>query len=239
MKIPAPPLEPREALSRLSRGDRPFLLDGGVNADELGRYSIAGCDPIDGLLWRRGDAGDPFELLEAAQKRWSAGPIDDGPWPLAVGYLSYDLAQRFAPKPLTAVDDLGLPDLDFARYPAVWRRDSSTGKAEVLSHDGAAAESLLARLHRSAPPLQPPIMGEPRWLLGDADYRKRVERILEYLRAGDCYQVNLSHRMVAACDAGLSLYLRLPPAPLGAYLKTEACELLSNTPELFLRQRGA
>jgi para-aminobenzoate synthetase component 1 len=66
-----------------------------------------------------------------------------------------------------------------------------------------------------------------------------VARILEYLRAGDCYQVNLSHRMTASCDNALGLYGRLPGAPLGAYIKTDSCELLSNTPELFLRQRGA
>src|SRR5262249_53597835 len=123
--------------------------------------------------------------------------------------------------------------------PAVWRFDAGTNTAEVLAHDGAAAERLLARLQRTAPPLQAAKCGPPRWVLADDEYRRRVMRILEYLRAGDCYQVNLSHRMMAACENALSLYGRLPPAPLGAYIKTDSCELLSNTPELFLRQRGA
>ena len=185
-----------------------------MDADGLGRYSLAGCDPVDGLVWRRGDAGDPLSLLEAAQRRWSAGPVDDGPWPLAVGYLSYDLAREvLARAPLTAVDDLGLPEVDFARYPAVWRLDRATGKAAVLSHDGAAAERLLARLHRAAPPLPPLVLGAPRWVLSDEEYQRRVERVLEYLRAGDCYQVNLSHRLAADCDGALALYLRLVRAP--------------------------
>jgi para-aminobenzoate synthetase component 1 len=158
---------------------------------------------------------------------------------MAVGYMSYDVAQIMARRPLRARDDLELPDVDFARYPAVWRLDRLTGKAEVLAHDGAAAESLLARLHRAAPPLQAARCGPARWAVGDEEYRRRVGRVLEYLRAGDCYQVNLSHRMMATCDGALSLYGRLPPAPLGAYIKTEACEIVSNTPELFLRQRGA
>jgi para-aminobenzoate synthetase component 1 len=239
VNIPAPSLDPVEALLRLSRGERPFLLHGGTDADGLGRYSLAGCDPVDGLVWRRGDAGDPFMLLEAAQRRWTVGPIDEAPWPTAVGYLSYDLAQILARRPLHAVDDLQLPDVDFARYPAVWRLDRATGKAEVLAQEGAAAERLLARLQRTAPPLQPAQTGPVRWSVSDEDYRRRVRRILEYLRAGDCYQANLSHRLAAGCDGALALYTRLPPAPLGAYLKTEACEILSNTPELFLRQRGA
>jgi para-aminobenzoate synthetase component I len=246
VKVPAPALDAGEALLRLSRGERPFLLDGALDADGLGRWSMAGCDPVDGLVWRRGDAGDPLALLEAAQRRWSAGPVDDGPWPLAVGWLSYDLADAVLARPagrrLGAVDDLELPQVDFARYPAVWRLDRESGRAEVLAHDAAAAERLLARLHRSAPPLQPPLLGAPRWVTEEAEYRRRVGRVLEYLRAGDCYQVNLSHRLAASCEGALALFLRLraaAPAPLGAYLHTEAYELVSNTPELLLRQRGA
>jgi para-aminobenzoate synthetase component 1 len=237
LKVSAPAMDPFEALLRLSRGERPFLLHGGIDADGLGRFSLAGCDPVDGLVWRRGDAGAPFQLLEQAQKRWAQGPIDEAPWPMAVGYLSYDLTE--GRRPLTAIDDLELPELDFAKYPAVWRFDAGTNRAEVLAHDGAAAERLLARLGRTAPPLQPPRCGPPRWVISDEEYQRRVMRILEYLRAGDCYQVNLSHRLTASCDHALGLYGRLPAAPLGAYLKTDSCELLSNTPELFLRQRGA
>jgi para-aminobenzoate synthetase component 1 len=76
-------------------------------------------------------------------------------------------------------------------------------------------------------------------VIEDEEYRRRVRRVLDYLGAGDCYQVNLSHRLTVDCAHAIGLYLRLAPAPLGAYLKTEACEILSNTPELLLRQRGA
>jgi para-aminobenzoate synthetase component 1 len=244
IRVAAPALEPGEALRRLLRGERPFLLDGGVDADGLGRFSFGGCDPDDGLVWRAGDAGDPLALLAAAQARWSSGPVDDKPWPLAVGYLGYDLgraivggARRFA-----ALDDVGLPAIDFARYPAVWRLDGETGRAEVLARDGGAAERLLARLGRTPPPLAPPRVGAARWELAPATYRARVERVLEYLRAGDAYQVNLSHRLRAPVEeaAAAALYLRLraaAPAPLGAFLHTGAGALLGNSPELFLDVR--
>ena len=77
IRVLAPALEPGEALRRLTRGERPFLLDGACDADGLGGLSWAGCDPDDGLVWSRGDAGDPLALLGAAQRRWNAGPIDD------------------------------------------------------------------------------------------------------------------------------------------------------------------
>ena len=55
IRVPAPALEAGEALRRLTRGERPFLLDGACDADGLGRWSWAGCDPDDGagLVARR------------------------------------------------------------------------------------------------------------------------------------------------------------------------------------------
>jgi para-aminobenzoate synthetase component I len=251
IRVPAPALEPGEALRRVSRGERPFLLDGGAgdghNADGLGNFSFAGCDPDDGLVWSRGDAGDPLALVGAAQRRWSVGPVDDE-WPIAVGYISYDAgAETFARacgRTLRARDELGVPDVDFARYRAVWRFDARRKKAEVLAHDGAAAQALLERLARTPPPLPTPSLGAPRWPVADDEYRRRVRRVLDYLVAGDCYQVNLSHSMHARLGEfdALPLYLRLralSPAPLGAFLQTGAGAILSNSPERFLRLSAA
>src|SRR5438876_959298 len=82
-----------------------------------------------------------------------------------------------------------------------------------------------------------PRRGVVHWELSDEDYRAKVQRALEYLRAGDCYQINLSHRLRATLGEhdALPLYLRLrelAPTPLGAYLATESATLLANTPEL-------
>jgi para-aminobenzoate synthetase component 1 len=244
IRVRAPALEPGEALRRLSRGARPFLLDGNIDADGLGGISWGGCDPDDGVVWSIGDAGDPLALLGAAQRRWSYGPVDAF-WPFAVGWISYDAGAwalaRACGRRLAAIDDLGVPDVDFARYRAVWRRPAR-GPAEVLALDGAAARALLERLERTPPPLPTPGLGTPRWAIGDDEYRRRVARILGYLRAGDVYQVNLSHRLHADLGefAALPLYLALralAPAPLGAYLATESCTVLCNSPELFLRAR--
>ncbi len=246
IRVPAPPLDAGEALRRLTRGERPFLLDGGCDADGLGGVTWAGCDPDDGVIWSRGDAGDPLALVGAAQRRWNAGPIDEF-WPFAVGWISYDagadaLVRACGRPPLGAVDDLGVPDVDFARYRAVWRRDNRTGRCEVLALDSAAASSLLDRLSRTPPPLATPSLGAARWPTSDDVYRQRVRRVLDYLGAGDCYQVNLSHRLHATLGEhdALPLYLRLralAPAPLGAYLATPGVTILCNSPESFLRVR--
>jgi para-aminobenzoate synthetase component 1 len=73
-------------------------------------------------------------------------------------------------------------------------------------------------------------------------YSARVERIRAYIAAGDVYQVNLSMRLEAALTgAPLATYGRMraaQPAPFAAYLDLGDTQLLSNSPELFLRRRG-
>jgi len=246
IKVVAPVMAPEEALLRCLRGERAFLLDGNDDADGLGRWTLAGCDPDDGVVWRRGDAGDPAVLLEEAQRRWSGGPVDDGPWPTAVGTIAYDLGEELVARPagrrFSSRDDLGLPLVDFARYPAVWRLDRARGRAEVLARDGAAAERLLGRLRRDPIPVGELRVGAARWEWSDEAYRARVRRVLEYLEAGDAYQVNLAHRLrVPLPEAGVvPLWLRLratAPAPLGAFLSIGNGEaaIVSNTPELLVR----
>jgi para-aminobenzoate synthetase component 1 len=78
--------------------------------------------------------------------------------------------------------------------------------------------------------------------LSRAAFLAAVERAQGYIRAGDIYQVNLSHRLVAPCAAhGWEVYQRLAeasPAPFAAYLDCGEFALASSSPELFLRLSG-
>jgi para-aminobenzoate synthetase component 1 len=66
-----------------------------------------------------------------------------------------------------------------------------------------------------------------------------VEEAKRHIAAGDVYQVNLSRRFVAAVDGDAwTLYRRLAaesPAPFGALLDLGDAQVLSVSPELFLR----
>jgi anthranilate/para-aminobenzoate synthase component I len=72
----------------------------------------------------------------------------------------------------------------------------------------------------------------------------RVERVRDYLGAGDVYQVNLARRHVARVTApgdALALYAALTatsPAPFGAVLEADGVELVSSSPERFLASVG-
>ena len=69
-------------------------------------------------------------------------------------------------------------------------------------------------------------------------YREAVGRAIEWIRAGDVYQVNLSQRFEVRSDEEPGrLYLRLreaSPAPFGAFFAGDDYSVLSTSPERFL-----
>ena len=77
------------------------------------------------------------------------------------------------------------------------------------------------------------------------EFIEAVKTIKEYIAAGDIYQVNLSRRLRARCRAPLgllSLYDKLrnsSPAPTASYLNLDGREVLSSSPETFLRFSGS
>jgi para-aminobenzoate synthetase component I len=70
-------------------------------------------------------------------------------------------------------------------------------------------------------------------------YEAAVRRAVEYVHAGDCFQVNLSQRLLAPLrEHPLDLYGRLRtlnPAPFAAYFDLGDFQILSASPERFLR----
>jgi para-aminobenzoate synthetase component 1 len=70
-------------------------------------------------------------------------------------------------------------------------------------------------------------------------YQAAVARAVEYIHAGDVFQVNLSQRLLhPAADDAIALYLRLRscnPAPFAGYFDLGDMQLVSASPERFLR----
>ncbi len=74
--------------------------------------------------------------------------------------------------------------------------------------------------------------------------RQAVEKVRDYIRAGDIYQANIAQRFTADLPPGFdpfALYRRLRetnPATFGAYLELEGLTVASSSPERFLRLDG-
>ncbi|HTE19011.1 MAG TPA: chorismate-binding protein, partial [Armatimonadota bacterium] len=163
--------------------------------------------------------GDPFALLAALLRTY--------PLLTACGYWGYDLRYGLERLPRRALDDLGLPDCWIGLY-----SDNSAGPlapSVTRAHPGPAART-------------PTPHGELQDSLPRPEYQRAVRRVLEYIAAGDCYQVNLSRRITAPlAGSPWELYRRLrhvSPAPYSAFLDCGDHQVLSSSPELFLRVEG-
>jgi para-aminobenzoate synthetase component I len=204
--------------------------------------------------------GNPWHALEELMARYELLDEIDLPFPLGgcFGYWGYDLKNFAEPRlPRAAVNDLELPDCHVGFYDSVavfdHRLDKtwivSTGLQADGSRDPARAREQFdfwARLMASPPPTPPPrdvTASSFHSNMSRDEFTAKARRILAYIRAGDIYQANLSHRLTARTDAaGWAFFQRLcdvSPAPFAAFLDCGEFQICSSSPELFLRLSGS
>jgi para-aminobenzoate synthetase component I len=115
---------------------------------------------------------------------------------------------------------------------------SRTGASTDDSQPSATTQDLLPLPHRGGEDRGEGVSSN----CSRADFLSAFERAQRYIRAGDIYQVNLSHRLAAVCDfTGWELFERLlavSPAPFAAYLDCGDFQIASSSPEQFLRLSG-
>jgi para-aminobenzoate synthetase component I len=243
-----------------------LLLSGG--SLDSSRYSLMGWDPfliiaakgrqveIQGQRGHHSLIANPFDVLDEALEALAL-PGQTPVQPMAagaMGYLAYDLKNQLERLPVTAVDDLKLPDMvwAFPRQIVVhdrWEERFWQVEVEYESPAGSSgalkkSEPILAELGRFAQVSAPDgyQVGALSSTFGREDYLKAVSRAREYIRQGDIYQVNLSQRFSFPFQGDLyrlfgELFQR-NPAPFYAYLNCGNFQILSTSMERFLRRQG-
>lgn len=251
---------------------QPALLESGPGFGESGRWSFYTAQPrlvfeVSGDSWSlrtgeelqtgRGDVLQPLEMLlnrfdladPAAFTEEGVPPFHGG----LVGFIGYDFAPRLERLPRHAEPESRIADLRFALYDTVVTVDHATGAVDLWAHDflgeGDAARERRLELWRSelesldpVPEPRPSVLGPVQCDVARADYLEAVGRVLEYIAAGDVFQINLTQRFVARGEPEpLDLYLRLKarsPAPFAAYLQWDDLAVISASPEWFYQSRG-
>lgn len=242
---------------RLRRREGVFWLD----AARGGRASFMSFAPSaqlrierDGGARRREAASESVEREDSARaiaRFVSEAPllVPGGRAPRTVGFLGYDLGPNLEPH-LAALpnDDADTPLALLARYDAILVCEPLEDGPEALCRltveaaDRAAGERLVAALSEAdedgpEEPIRGRLVEAPIW----EEYRPAITRALEYIAAGDVYQVNLARRFrvesaARPCDAYLQ-FRRTQPVPFGAFVDFGDFAVLSNAPERFLRVR--
>jgi len=163
----------------------------------------------------------------------------------AIGYLAFELGREVERLPATTLDDVGAPDLAVGWYDAALVWDHQSGRGWLTGRADAVAQ-LRTRLDTPGVPPGTATAGRLRANMRREAYLDAVGRALDYVRAGDIYQVNFAQRFSAPLEGeGLDAYLQLreaSPAPFAAYVDTRGAfggvEVMSSSPERFLLLDG-
>lgn len=218
------------------------LLDA-AGPGSTARHCALMLDPVETV--QRDHTQAPFAALEelaasiqGTPEAWRALP---GPLPLVSCALSYDLGRTVERLPAIAARESHLPELWAARYSAAYVWDRSAGVGWIVAENQDSAARLAARLAAGGPAPSTPKIGIIAAETDREQYQQAFDAVMERLRDGDTYQVNLSLRFSAPVGPGdpsgifKTLHDR-SPVPFAAFMRpSPTTAILSTSPERFLR----
>ena len=242
-----------------------LLMSGGDH--DCARYHILGIEPWMQFTGRHrnmtvlcGDQrihfeADPFDTLNTLLSHFSIKrDLPDAPIAAGLlGYLAYDLKDALENIPQTAIDDLSLPHICFYAPSILVVHDRQTGATHLhIPVRTVGSQSLIdhdIERFRQIASAQTPVRGKYRGNIAGfksnfsrSAYVLAIEKIIDYIGAGDVYQVNMSQRFEAEFGgdpfALFSALYKKNPAPFFAYIHAGDHHILSTSPERFIQQIG-
>ena len=243
------------------RGSGPsFLLESAEQGQRVGRWSFLGFRPRATVRMQLGEHPDPYAHVAEALGRYRIAPLEGLP-PFAggaVGLFGYDLARSAEPSVGDPnPDETGIPDLalmitdllvafDHLRHEVTILANVFPEDDLELSYQAAAGaiadvrEKLAGPVPRVGSGRQEP----PEFFsnLGPDGFAAAVRRAIEYIHAGDAYQVVPSQRWTANCPVeAFSIYRGLRainPSPYMYFLDFGDFQIAGASPESLVKVGG-
>jgi anthranilate synthase component I len=215
--------------------------------------------------WTRLETDDPLDDLDRRLRERTPAHVPGLPrfWGGAVGYFGYDVVRQIESLPELTRADLELPDAQVVFTDVVLAIDNLLGRAmaiRAVEVEPGLSEVQLRELYerartrlsqvveqlrarpaprplslRAEPDKDPPLTST----MTREAFETAVERVREYILAGDVFQVVLSQRLGVDLEAGpFDLYraLRsLNPSPYLYYLEMDGVTLVGSSPEVLTR----
>lgn len=238
----------------------PLLLDSSRPASHFGRYDIAMADPLAVITHKDGVTKveqnnttkttniDPFSLIGQLQSELLVDtsklsqaqgiPFTGG----AAGLFGFDLGRSIEVIPSTAAADIAMEDLCIGIYPWAIITDHELRSSYLVSQlNELSTEALKADILLATPAQAKEFALESDFVsnMTREQYAEKFYRVIDYIHAGDCYQVCLAQRFDAPYKgnpwAAYKQLRQVSPTPFSAYMETPEGALLSLSPERFLK----
>jgi len=224
----------------------PFLILSSKNGlITLGDETFFG-NPLDVLL-------EQLSLFPL-EKKANLPPFQGG----VAGFFSYDLVRHLEKLPEPDIDDMQFPDMMLGFYDLVigfdlhekraWIFSSGYPEKDLIKREKRARDRLagLLDLIETIPDLPPAssfscLEKNIQSNFSKDSYQMAVKKVIEHILSGDIFEANISQRFRAELPADFSafdLYRKLRalnPAPFSAFLNFRETQIVSASPERFLR----
>jgi para-aminobenzoate synthetase component 1 len=239
---------PAEYFAAIRHAPGAVLLDSGRPSAERGRYDLLSAWPLEQLAVAPDESGSDFlqRLRDNLTRLGEATVADELPFAGGlIGYLSYDFGRHLEHLPSQALDDLQLPDARFGLYNWALITDHQRMTSQLVFHPtlhGSERQRLIGLFGQPAVEAQEPfkLQSAMKADLNADQYRQAIERIQQYIQAGDCYQVNFAQRFRAPCQgdpwtAYCALRAACPTPFSGFQSLPDDGAVLSLSPERFVK----
>ena len=255
--IPAP--APADVCRSLAGLPHRIFFDSAGVPGKYARYSFVAADPVSVITAKgssiyvrhangtgHGLTGNVLLELRPLLAELSA-PVQAGLPPFqggAAGYIGYEFGSALEHVQPGGGDDLDIPEVCIGLYDAVFSWDHLTGRAWLVSRSPERQHLFLDQIHPDKQAFSggKPKSGERREIsssLSPDKYREAIERIREYIAAGDIFQANFAQRFCASFKGDpWELYVALRernPAPFASFFEAGDVTVVSASPERFIR----
>jgi para-aminobenzoate synthetase component 1 len=253
--LPYQPDALTERFTPLSALPWAMLLHSGAAQHQHNRFDILVADPLITLTTRGGltqiekngveqcRQDDPFALLEEQLTACGLHAEISPDLPFlggALGLFGYDLGRRVEVLPQIAIRDIELPDMAVGIYDWALIADHHLQRLTLICHGDISARLHWLDEHQKIRSASAPFRLNAPWQanMSREEYGQKFRQIQEYIRDGDCYQINLAQRFSTDYSGDeWQAFLRLNQsnrAPFSAFLRLPENTVLSLSPERFI-----
>ena len=262
---------PHELFSAFCDTPYSLLFDSADTSHSLGHFSYILFQPIEtietvgnrttvtNLKKQSVFESDPFEVIKnridefelKIEKNYHNAkdlpPFNGG----AAGYFGYELMRTIENIPSNNQERSDTPDLAIGIYDQVYAYDHSSQKGYYLAyaenepdarHRFEHFQSIIEKQTRNATlPIE-----DSQWVASHTKtkYLEDVQKVIDYIHAGDIFQANISQKFTAALPKGFDSWehykvlRKLNSAPFSNYMNFGVITIASTSPERFIASQN-